>query len=68
MADTVRLVEYFYITAPNKPGEGARALNTLKEAGGLLRGQRLQRLNQALIALAVFTGEARQVRALSGGR
>jgi hypothetical protein len=30
--------------------------------------QRLQRLNQALIALAVFTGDARQVRALSGGR
>jgi hypothetical protein len=33
MADTIRLVEYFYITAPDKPGEGARALNTLKEAG-----------------------------------
>ena len=33
MADTIRLVEYFYVTAPNKPGEGARALNTLREAG-----------------------------------
>lgn len=33
MADTIRLVEYFYITAPNKPGEGARALKTLKDAG-----------------------------------
>jgi len=33
MADTIRVVEYFYVTAPNKPGEGARALNTLKEAG-----------------------------------
>lgn len=33
MADTIRLVEYFYMTAPDKPGEGARALNTLKEAG-----------------------------------
>jgi hypothetical protein len=33
MADTFRLVEYFYITSPNKPGEGARALHTLKEAG-----------------------------------
>jgi hypothetical protein len=33
MADTIRVVEYFYITAPDKPGEGARALNTLKEAG-----------------------------------
>ena len=49
MADTVRLVEYFYITAPNKPGEGARALNTLKEAGvkllafsGFPQGRRAQ--------------------------
>jgi hypothetical protein len=33
MADTIRLVEYFYMTAPDKPGEGALALNTLKEAG-----------------------------------
>jgi hypothetical protein len=33
MADTVRLVEYFYFMAPNKAGEGARALNTLKNAG-----------------------------------
>ena len=49
MADTVRLVEYFYITAPNKPGEGARALKTLKEAGvnllafsGFPQGRRAQ--------------------------
>jgi hypothetical protein len=49
MADTVRLVEYFYITAPNKPGEGARALNTLKDAGvnllafsGFPQGRRAQ--------------------------
>jgi hypothetical protein len=33
MADAIRQVEYFYITAPNKAGEGAGALNTLKEAG-----------------------------------
>jgi hypothetical protein len=33
MADTIRLVEYFYITAPNKAGEGARVLNTLRNAG-----------------------------------
>lgn len=33
MADIVRLIEYFYITAPNKAGEGARALTTLKDAG-----------------------------------
>jgi hypothetical protein len=33
MADTIRLVEYFYVTAPDKPGEGARVLNSLKDAG-----------------------------------
>src|SRR5262245_27780861 len=33
MADTVRLVDYFYVTVPNKTGEGARALATLKDAG-----------------------------------
>jgi hypothetical protein len=33
MADTVQLVEYFYITAPDKAGEGARVLGTLKDAG-----------------------------------
>ncbi len=33
MADTVRVVEYFYTTAPNKAGEGARALAILRDAG-----------------------------------
>ncbi len=33
MPDTIRLVEYFYLAAPNKPGEGARALRTLQESG-----------------------------------
>jgi hypothetical protein len=49
MADTIRLVEYFYLTAPNKAGEGARALATLKEAGvnllafsGFPQGRRAQ--------------------------
>jgi hypothetical protein len=49
MADTVRLVEYFYLAAPNKPGEGARALNVLKDAGvnllafsGFPQGRRAQ--------------------------
>lgn len=32
MEDTIRLVEYFYVMAPDKPGEGARILNTVKEA------------------------------------
>jgi hypothetical protein len=49
MADSIRLVEYFYVTAPNKPGEGARALGTLREAGvnllafsGFPQGRRAQ--------------------------
>ena len=33
MADSVRVVEYFYVTAPNKPGEGARLLGELRDAG-----------------------------------
>ena len=33
MPDTIRVVEYFYVTVPDKPGEGARALNMLKDAG-----------------------------------
>lgn len=37
MAETVRRVQYFYIMAPDRPGEGARALQVLREAGvGLL--------------------------------
>lgn len=31
--ETIRKVDYFYIEAPNKPGEGARVLETLREAG-----------------------------------
>ena len=33
MPDTIRVVDYFYVTAPDKSGEGARVLNVLKEAG-----------------------------------
>ena len=33
MAETIRRVTYFYVTAPNKPGEALRMLSTLKEAG-----------------------------------
>ena len=33
MADAIRLVDYFYITIPNKPGEGARALEALRAEG-----------------------------------
>jgi hypothetical protein len=33
MADTVRGVEYYYVTTPDVPGEGQRILSALKESG-----------------------------------
>ena len=33
MPDTVQRVDYFYVQARNKPGEGARYLAALQEAG-----------------------------------
>ena len=33
MTDKVRLVDYFYIQVPDKPGEGLKALRHLKQAG-----------------------------------
>jgi hypothetical protein len=37
MADTVRKVDYFRVTIPNKPGEGLRVLNALRDAEVNLR-------------------------------
>lgn len=33
MGDTIREVDYFYIKAANKPGEGAKILGKLRDAG-----------------------------------
>jgi hypothetical protein len=33
MADTVRGVEYYYVTVPDEPGEGQRILSALKDSG-----------------------------------
>jgi hypothetical protein len=33
MAETVRAADYFYVTVPDRPGEGARILGELKSAG-----------------------------------
>src|SRR4030042_3398936 len=38
MAETVRKVDYFYIEAPDKPGEGAKVLAALRDAGVNLVG------------------------------
>ncbi|MGH7394041.1 MAG: ACT domain-containing protein [Candidatus Methylomirabilales bacterium] len=48
MAETIRRVDYFYIVTPDTPGEGARALATLQDAG---------------INLLAFTGFPRDRRA-----
>jgi hypothetical protein len=49
MMDTIRRVDYYYIQVPDKPGEGAKILEALKEAGvnllafsGFPRGRRAQ--------------------------
>jgi hypothetical protein len=33
MADTVRGVEYYYVTVPDAPGEGQQVLSALKDSG-----------------------------------
>jgi len=33
MADTTRVVDYYYVEIADKPGEGTRVLNTLRGAG-----------------------------------
>jgi len=33
MADTVRGVEYYYVTVPDAPGEGQRIISALKDGG-----------------------------------
>lgn len=33
MAETVRAMDYFYVMVPDKPGEGARILGELRNAG-----------------------------------
>ena len=49
MADTIQRVQYFYTEISDKPGEGARVLGALKEAGvnllaftGFPKGRRAQ--------------------------
>ena len=33
MPDTIRKVDYYYVVAPDKPGEGARIFGALRDAG-----------------------------------
>lgn len=66
MPDTVKRVQYFYTEVPDKPGEGARLLNTLKEAGvnllaysGFPKGRRAQ-IDFIPADLAAFRAAARK--------
>lgn len=68
MPDVVRLVDYYYVETSDKPGEGARLLNHLKEAGvnllavhGFPRGRRAQ-INFFPSDPAAFKAAARKSR------
>lgn len=68
MAETIRLVDYFYIETPDKPGEAARVLSALKEAGvnllafsGFPKGRRAQ-LDFVPSDAAAFKAVAKQNR------
>ncbi len=68
MPDTVRRVQYFYTEVPDKPGEGAKLLNALKEAGvnllaysGFPKGRRAQ-LDFIPADVAAFRTAARKAK------
>ena len=68
MPDTVRRVQYFYTEVPDKPGEGAKLLNALKEAGvnllaysGFPKGRRAQ-LDFIPADVAAFRAAARKAK------
>ncbi len=69
MPDTIRLVDYFYIETGDKPGEGARILNQLKEAGvnllvfhGFPSGGRRAQLDFVASDVAAFKATAKKAR------
>ena len=66
MAETIHVVEYFYVESPDKPGEAARHLAQLKEAGvnlmafsGFPKGRRAQ-LDFIPADAAVFKAAAKK--------
>jgi hypothetical protein len=68
MAEEIRLVDYFYIEAPDKPGEAYRILSHLKGAGvdllafsGFPRGRRAQ-LDFIPVDTAAFKAAAKLAR------
>ena len=68
MADEIQRVQYFYTEVPDKPGEGARVLAALKEAGVDLKafvafpkGRRAQ-LDFVPVDQAVFKNAAKKAK------
>jgi hypothetical protein len=68
MADTIRLAQYFKMGAPDKPGEAARALAQLRDAGvnllafsGFPRNRRAQ-LDFVVSDTAAFKAAAKQAK------
>jgi prephenate dehydratase len=67
MADQIRRVDYYYVTVPDKPGEAARVLSALQQAGVNLLGfcgfperARKGQLDFIPEDAAVFTAAARK--------
>ena len=68
MAETIRVVDYYYVETPDQPGEAARVLNQLKEAGvnllaftGFPKGRRAQ-LDFVPADAAAFKAVAKKAR------
>jgi len=73
MPDTVKRVQYFYTGVPDKLGEEAKLLNTLKEAGvnlltysGFPKGRRVQ-IDFIPAYVAAFRAAARKVKLILVG-
>jgi hypothetical protein len=67
MAETVRKIDYYYVSAPDKPGEAARALSLLHQAGvnlvafsGFPQGARKSQLDFVPLDSASFVKAARK--------
>jgi predicted amino acid-binding ACT domain protein len=69
MADLIRRVDYFYAIVPDKPGEAARILTALRQAGvnltgfsGFPHGARRSQLDFIPEDTAAFVRAAKQLR------
>jgi len=73
MADIIRIVDYFKVMAPDKPGEGARILSALRDAGiNLLAYNGFPRAGRAQLDFvpensAAFLNTMKQARIRVGG-